>query len=189
MAHRKPRAVLLAALCAVLALPAGATAKREAVCKPESAAAASAVPREAAAEDLERAALCLINHERVTHGLARLKPHPRLSRAAVWHSHDMVRRDYFSHTSRNGKDVVDRLHKSHYLGGRFSWMVGENIAWGSGDRGTPRSIVQAWMDSPGHRQNMLSASFREIGIGVVKGAPGSASLPAATYTTTFGVRR
>ena len=48
---------------------------------------------------------------------------------------------------------------------------GENIAWGSGSRSTPRSIVRAWMASDGHWANILSAAFRDIGIGVSPGAP------------------
>lgn len=154
-----------------------------------AASAASAEPRTMPTIRVARAAVCLINDRRARHGLPLLRINARLSRAAKWHTHDMVRRNYFGHTSRRGRDVVDRLYGARYLGGRFSWSVGENLAWGSGRLGTPRAIVRAWMRSSGHRQNMLNGNFREIGIGVIAAAPTRTNLPAATYTTTFGVRR
>lgn len=182
---------LAALACALLLAPATASAaKHRPKCKPTTVAATSALPRAAVRPHLARAAICLINRRRVERGLRRLRLNRRLSRAAGRHTRDMVRRRYFSHVSRSGTDISDRLHRSGYLGGRFSWTVGENLAWGSGRRGTPRQIVRAWMHSPGHRRNMLSPRFREIGIGVRLGAPVriSASSPAATYTTTFGAR-
>jgi len=180
-----------AIVCMLLIAPAGASAakKHGATCKPATAAAASAVPRSAPTIRLARAAVCLVNHTRAVRGLPRLRLNQRLSRAAKSHSRDMVRRHYFGHVSRGGKDIVDRLHRSRYLGGRFSWMVGENLAWGSGIQGSPRRIVRSWMRSPGHRQNMLNPRFREIGIGVTLGSPVRTELVAATYTTTFGFRR
>jgi uncharacterized protein YkwD len=178
----------LAIVCALLAAPTSAAAKRGAICKPATTAATSTVPRKAPSIRLARAAVCLINHQRRARGLRRLRLNRRLSRAARWHSHDMVKRRYFDHVSRSGKDVVDRLYRSGYLGGRSSWTVGENLAWGTNVRGTPRQIVRAWMRSPGHRQNILNPRFREIGIGVRKGSPVGSGPPAATYTTTFGAR-
>jgi uncharacterized protein YkwD len=176
--------------CPLLIAPPGASAKRHALfCKPATTAAASTVPRKAPTARLSRAAVCLINQRRAARGLPRLRLNRNLSRAAVWHSHDMVHRRYFGHVSGTGRDVVDRLYRARYLGGRFSWRVGENLAWGSGQLGTPREIVRAWMRSAGHRENMLDPSFREIGIGVIKGSPVRTGLPAATYTATFGVRR
>jgi len=152
-------------------------------------AAASTAPGAAPSIRLARAAVCLINNRRTRRGMHRLRINHRLTRAAMWHTHDMVRRSYFGHVSKRGRDVVDRLYGAHYLGGRFSWAVGENLAWGSGNLGTPRQIVHAWMKSPGHRRNMLDRRYREIGIGVISRGPVRTDLPAATYTTTFGVRR
>ena len=95
----------------------------------------------------------------------------------------MVKRNYFAHVSKSGTDFVTRLTRTGYLRGARAWTVGENLAWGSGKRSTPREIVAAWMNSPGHRANILQRRFREIGIGVVFGAPRRASSTAATYTT------
>jgi uncharacterized protein YkwD len=186
-------AVVLCALLLALAPP-GADAARAKVsgylpnCQVAVAAATSA-PRTAPTIRLARAAVCLINNRRAKRGLPRLRINRRLSRAAMWHTHDMVRRNYFDHVSKRGRDVVDRLYRTHYLGGRFSWSVGENLAWGSGPLGTPRQIVRAWMRSSGHRRNMLNPRFREMGIGVLANGPVHTEQPAATYTTTFGIRR
>ena len=145
-------------------------------------------PGSAGQAQLESATVCLLNNARQQHGLGRLRANGRLSTAAAAHSGDMVRKRYFSHTSRTGRDVVDRLRNSGYIPGATSWVVGENIAWGSGGRSTPRSIVSAWMNSPGHRQNILSRRFREIGIGVAFDTPTGSYSTGATYTTTFGTR-
>ncbi len=186
--------VASAALCLTLLVPATADAAKVRISGhlPNchiAVAAASSAPRTAPTIRLARAAVCLINNRRTARGLSRLRINNRLSKAAKWHTHDMVHRSYFGHVSRRGRDVVDRLYGARYLGGRISWAVGENLAWGSGNRGTPREIVRAWMNSPGHRQNMLDRRFREIGIGVIANGPVRTDLPAATYTTTFGVRR
>jgi uncharacterized protein YkwD len=102
-----------------------------------------------------------------------------------------VRHDFFDHVSRvTGSTLVGRVKRTAYLARAQGWSLGENLAWGAGSRATPRETVQAWMRSPGHRQNILTRNFREIGVGVVLGAP--ADLPnglrAATYTTDFGAR-
>lgn len=185
--------VATSALCLALFVPATADAAKARIsghlpnCH-VAVAAASSAPRSAPTIRLARAAVCLINNRRTRRGLPRLRINNRLSKAAKWHTHDMVRRNYFGHVSSRGRDVVDRLYRTHYLGGRFAWSVGENLAWGSGWRGTPREIVRSWMNSPGHRANMLNRSYREIGIGVIANGPQRTELPAATYTTTFGVR-
>jgi uncharacterized protein YkwD len=130
--------------------------------------------------------LCLINAERAERGMRPLKLSRRLSRAARGHAGDMVRRNYFSHDSLSGSSFVDRIRHTGYLSGRGAWIVGENLAWGGGDRSSPESIVRAWMDSPGHRANILQRRFRQIGIGLVLGAPEWPGFPAATYATDFG---
>jgi uncharacterized protein YkwD len=146
-------------------------------------------PGAASEGELAKAAVCLINKQRARRGLRRLRVNSRLSEAARRHTVDMVRRNYFSHTSRSGSDVVDRLARTGYMRGARAWTVGENLAWGSGDRSTPREIMAAWMESPGHRANILRSRFREIGIGVVFEAPHNARGAAATYTTTFCARK
>jgi uncharacterized protein YkwD len=149
-------------------------------------AAADATASQAGKRALVRATLCVLNAERARHHLGRLRLSRELSSAARRHSHAMVRGKFFSHDSADGASFVDRIRSSGYLAGASGWFVGENIAYGSGSRSSPRSIGTAWMNSPPHRANILRDSFREIGIGVASGTPVGAG--GATYTTDFGRR-
>ena len=83
---------------------------------------------------------------------------------------------------------MGRIRAAHYLHGAGGWTLGENIAWGSWEYATPASIVDSWMHSPPHRANILSRAFREIGIGVARGAPVSGQDNGGTYVTDFGAR-
>ena len=127
--------------------------------------------------------ICLLNAERRRHGLSPLHVNKRLSLASRRHARSMAAHHYFAHG-----DFVGRIRAVHYLAGASSWIVGENIAWGSQRLGTPEAIVTAWMNSPPHRANILSRSFREIGIGVSRGAPVAGIDDGVTYATDFGKR-
>ena len=95
----------------------------------------------------------------------------RLQLAARRHAEDMVERDYFSHDSPGGRDLVDRIRRTGWPSGRSGWRAGEVLAWGTREAGTPRSIVAAWMRSPGHRRVLMDEGFDVAGIGVARGAP------------------
>lgn len=182
MALRRPGTALAAlAACLVLALPAQAAA---APCANGGARAG-----DASADRLAKASVCVLNKVRARRGLRKLRLNGRLSAAARRHTSDMVRHDFFGHVSRRSGSVVNRLSRTGYMRGARSWTIGENLAWGTGGRSTPVQIVRAWLRSPGHRANMLSSRFREIGVGVALEAPGHSSRPGATYTHTFGARR
>ena len=141
-------------------------------------------------EEVTRATLCLVNAERRARGLRQLRSSPRLARAALAHTREMVARKFFAHDSPTGASIGDRIRGTGYLAGTIAWTVGENLAWGSGSRALAREIVDAWMRSPGHRANILNGSFKEIGVGVVLGAPVPGAMPvAATYNADFGARR
>jgi uncharacterized protein YkwD len=152
--------------------------------------AANATPANATKREIVRATLCALNRERTHYGLKGLKLNRKLSRAARRHARDMAHRNYFSHDTLGGGSFVDRIRRTGYLSDANSWMVGENLAWGSRHNSRPSTIMRLWMNSPGHRANILNASFREIGIGVAYDAPvqGGGS-PAGTYATDFGFRR
>ena len=169
------------ALAAALSVSLAAAPAASAACANAGASAETATKRA-----LVRATLCVLNAERARHDLSALRLNRSLSTAAGRHSRAMVRERFFSHDSANGASFVDRIRATGYLAGATSWSVGENIAYGSGSRSTPRAIGRAWMNSPGHRANILSESFRQIGIGIATGTPlGSGG---ATYTTDFGRR-
>jgi uncharacterized protein YkwD len=133
------------------------------------------------------ATLCLLNGERADQGLAPLAANDRLATAAAAYAQDLVADSYFSHTGRDGSGVLDRIKRTGYLPDDRAWRIGENLAWGTGALATPASIMQAWMNSPGHRENILNARYREIGIGVVAGNPSRTDGAGATYATEFGV--
>ena len=175
----------LAGLAIALLAPVAPASAGQAPC-----ANANAMPGQASERVLSKAAVCLVNRERARRGMRTLRVNRRLSQAALAHTRDMVQKRYFEHVSRSGADVVDRLLSTGYLGRVRSWLVGENLAWGTESLSTPRQTVTNWMNSAGHRTNILTRRFREIGIGVVFHAPtASSERVAATYTTTFGSRR
>jgi uncharacterized protein YkwD len=148
---------------------------------PNPAPAADALP------PVAEATLCLLNGERADHGLAPLAANARLGAAASAYAQDLVAGSYFSHTGRDGSDVYDRIERTGYLQRGRGWSIGENLAWGTGALSMPASVMQAWMNSPGHRANILNPSYREIGIGIVAGNPARADGAGATYATEFGV--
>ena len=162
---------------------------------PQANAAVAACPAAASnpsGSDLRatrRTTLCLLNRERRNHGLPRLRANRKLVRSASRYSRDMVRRNFFSHVSPSGGTPTDRIRRGGYLRGARVWSIGENLAWGSGSYATPLGTVRAWMNSPGHRANILRPDYRAIGIGIAMGAPGARNAGAATYTTHFGRRR
>ena len=133
------------------------------------------------------ATLCLLNAERTARGLGTLTLDRRLQRAAVGHGGDMVANGYFAHEGRNGSRPADRIRAAGYLSSGGAWRIGENLAWGTGDFSTPRSIVAAWMSSAGHRANILLPAYREIGFGVIAGNPRSGAGAGAPFVNEFGV--
>jgi uncharacterized protein YkwD len=149
---------------------------------------ARSVPGPGGQRAAARTTLCLLNAERQRRGLRQIRLNRRLSAAARGHASDMVQRSYFSHDSLSGLTFLDRIRLTGYLATAVRWVVGENLAWGSRSRAAPAPIVHAWMRSPGHRANILRPGYRQIGLGVVAGAPARVEGPAATYVTEFGAR-
>jgi uncharacterized protein YkwD len=108
----------------------------------------------------EERTLRLHNRERKSRGLRALCVHPKLTKAARAHSASMIKKDYFGHGS-----VGRRLQRYGY-----NWRVyGENIAGGTGRYARPSNTFRRWMNSSGHRANILDRRFREIGIGTATG--------------------
>jgi uncharacterized protein YkwD len=175
---RRRRTSLTAALAVAALLT---TAAPAAACDNADAQISQASP-----STLRRATLCLVNKRRASHGLRRLRGDADLRQAAQRYARDMVERAFFSHVSPGGSDLVDRLKASGFISPSEAWLVGENLAWGSGELGSPRAIVRQWMHSPGHRANILQPRFRHVGIGIAAGAPQPGVGSAATYATNFG---
>jgi uncharacterized protein YkwD len=188
------RTTICMLLCAGLLLPATASAaepsapgKRAARTAQQGCAGADAMPTRANQRAMRAAILCLHNGIRAGRGLPRLRENARLNRAAVAHSRDMVSRGFFEHTTPGGSTMTDRIFRARYASRQQGWAFGENLAWGTGHLTTPRSVVRSWMDSPGHRSNILKRAYRELGVGVANGIPTDDRV-GATYTADFGVR-
>jgi uncharacterized protein YkwD len=130
--------------------------------------------------------LCLLNQERAAEGLAPLRYEARLELASQRHSEDMVRRRYFAHDTPDGVDPQARILATGYPANNA--YTGENLAWGERSESSPVEIVDAWMHSRGHRENILRPDFTEVGVGVVLGGgpKRDAAEVSATYTTDFG---
>ena len=137
----------------------------------------------------EKRTLDLHNRARVDRGLPRLCVHRVLTKAARAHSQEMLDKDYFSHDSYNGETAGERIARFGYTSkGYRYYKIGENIAWGSGSQGSPDSIFKSWMNSPGHKANIVHKDFREIGIGARTGTF-QGNTQSTMYTVDFGTRR
>lgn len=172
-------------VCIALALPASASAGAR--CKN-----ADIVPSKTNMTTVKKATLCLVNRERSRRGRRKLRSDGQLVKAAQRFSASMVRHRFFDHVSPGGSTLSSRVRRgTRYLRGPVRrWSLGENIAWGSGELATPSEIVDSWMNSSGHRRNILDRRFRHIGVGVATGAPDDVQGErAATYTTDFGFKR
>jgi uncharacterized protein YkwD len=119
----------------------------------------------------EKLVIQLVNKQRASRGLAPVRFHVALVKAARAHSAEMVHRRYFSHNSYSGASFSSRLiYYGYKRTGYSSWSAGECIAWGQGLLGTPQAIVSAWMHSSSHRAIILTARFRDVGVGVHSGS-------------------
>jgi uncharacterized protein YkwD len=138
---------------------------------------------------LDEATMCLVNQVRARGGELPLRVNAQLTQVAQQHSEDMVGEDYFSHTTPSGETQLERVMASGYIpNSQVGYTVGENIAWGTLYLATPSAIVAAWIASPEHLANILSAEYRDSGIGVVAAVPASLGdgQAGAIYTQDFG---
>jgi uncharacterized protein YkwD len=161
-------------------------------------AQAPAQPRQPAAPPVpttptgyENVLLREINQVRSQNGLGALRSSAPLAEAAEFHSKSMASRGFFAHESPDGSSFWKRVERFYPSRGYGYWSAGENLAYGSPSMSAD-GAVRAWMGSPGHRANILSTSWTEIGIGAVHVDSASGvygGRPATIITTDFGVRR
>ncbi|MFT5871191.1 MAG: putative YkwD family protein/spore coat assembly protein SafA [Clostridium sp.] len=124
------------------------------------------VPSSTVTTTLEGQVVVLVNKERAKVGLAPLKANWELSRVARYKSQDMIDKNYFSHTSPTYGSPFDMMKN---FGIKYM-SAGENIAYG---QPTPASVMTGWMNSAGHKANILSKNYTEIGVGVAKKSDGT----------------
>jgi uncharacterized protein YkwD len=152
------------------------------------AAASAGIGR---ADELEAPILRELNRVRAEHRLPLLRPSRPLARAADFHALSMARRGYFAHKSFDGTSFDRRVARFYPVGRSAYWAVAENLLWASPTL-TPLRAVQLWLESPGHRRNILSPRYRELGVAAVRAsaAPGLfGGLEVTIVVTDFGVRR
>ncbi|MFY9825379.1 MAG: CAP domain-containing protein [Thermoanaerobaculia bacterium] len=124
--------------------------------------------------------LAAVNAERKRHGAPPLTANARLDQAAQRHAADMLARNYFSHGSPEGRTVSERAKDAGY-----DWRaIGENIAEG---QTSIAEVMKTWMNSPGHRHNILDRDFRELGAGLALGRNKAGY--KVEWVQVFGARR
>jgi uncharacterized protein YkwD len=128
-------------------------------CKKPSTGARTTGTRTAGASSAETEVVRLTNRARAAGGCKPLTHDAKLRTAADRHSADMAAKGYFDHTSQSGRSAGDRIATAGFAPVR-TW--GENIAMG---QRTAASVVQGWLDSPGHRANIMNCKFTHIGVG------------------------
>ncbi|MFF4319207.1 CAP domain-containing protein [Streptomyces sp. NPDC001568] len=118
--------------------------------------------------------VALVNQERAKAGCSALTVNDKLTAAAQNHSQDMASHSNMSHTGSDGSDPGQRITRAGY-----NWSTyGENVAYGYG---SPEQVMNGWMNSPGHKKNILNCSFKEIGVGLAQ--------PNSYWTQAFGATR
>jgi uncharacterized protein YkwD len=139
---------------------------------------------EAPAESQEQTMRCMVDFARRQAGLGGLTDSEALDLSAVEKTRDIFECDSFSHFAC-GREFSYWIRESGYMS-TACWHVGENLAWGTGEYATVRSIFQAWMRSPDHRKNILG-EYEELGmsvqVGTLEGQPGT-----RVWTQHFGTR-
>ncbi|MBL7253943.1 CAP domain-containing protein [Paractinoplanes lichenicola] len=137
---------------------------------PAFAATSAEAPKKAAAVDqvaYENEVVKLTNAERTARGCKALRIDDRLVKAARAHSEDMVKQRFFDHTGSDGSNFVTREVRAGYPRNGAS---AENIAYGYR---TPQQVVTGWMNSSGHRKNILNCSSIAVGVGLAMTSNGT----------------
>ena len=144
------------------------------------------VPTAANVSQVRQATLCLINERRKSSNLPKLRSNGTLTRLAQSYASQMGREHFFSHTAPDGSTETTRVKQTSYFKGASSWRVGENIAQAPTGNDTPAMIMQIWMNSAGHRANILNRRLRDVGLGHILVTPSGDA--GSTPRRSFGGR-
>jgi uncharacterized protein YkwD len=140
-------------------------------------------------QGLDAAILARMNAARAAYGLGPLRRNAELAVAARHHSLEMARGGYFAHASPDGGSFAGRVREWYRVVGR-RWAVGENLLWSTPSIGGLKA-VNLWLASPGHRENVLGRSWKDVGCAAVHvaDAPGVYGYqPVTVVTCDFGRR-
>jgi len=119
-------------------------------------------PQTPAIAEMETRVRQQINQIREEHGLEPLEPNEKLAGVARDYSRQMAEHDFFSHTGVDGKQAGERARAA----GIAYWVVGENLFKSTNAPQPVPLSIEGWMNSPGHRDNILHADYRETGVGI-----------------------
>lgn len=147
--------------------------------KPSMKNTPAVTPQLLAQSDFQAQLLQLLNAERQKIGAPPLRISSQLAQAAQRHADDMANNNFLSHEGSDGSTMESRIQETGYA---FS-AIAENVA---GGQPTPESVIQTWLNSSGHRRNMLNPEYTEIGIGY---ATNSSSQYTHYWTQVFGTPR
>lgn len=187
-------AATLAACALLLVLPATDAAAKRASKHARCADSNLVIQNAKQQPRLERATRCLINHERRRRGLKTLRKNSDLQKSAAWQAGDMLSNEYFDHKRPGGPEFAERVLITGYADDANGYLIGENLAWASAPRATPRKIVAMWMRSRAHRRNLLTRGFRDQGLatrwspGGVGGDYAKSGGPFVIFVSQFGRR-
>src|SRR3954447_16465618 len=156
-----------------------------------SAQASAACPTDldvptAASPDAVMALLCDINTLRGQAGLRPLRWDWHLWVGAQRMAQEIGQEHFFAHVTPDGRNVADRMEPTGYIPDTPTWVLSENLGWGNNAVSSPLAIALGWMNSPGHRENMMDPDMRDIGIGMAEATldPGDGFI----YVADFGTR-
>jgi uncharacterized protein YkwD len=182
---------LVAALSmlAALPMPAGAQAT-SAIRRSPSCGDVNLRPTSANPARIDAATLCLIDRIRAAHHLRPLRANHELQTVATTLVGGMVRRNYYNDNSPSGQSPGSLIATIPYGAHAASLSTAQDLGWGTLSDATPAGIVRAWMSSPPHREIILTASFRDAGVGVAPAVPSvlRRGQHGATYAVEFGRR-
>jgi uncharacterized protein YkwD len=187
-------AVLGAVLICALSMPASATASsakgRASKARASSCAYANLRPSAAERSRVDAATLCLIDRVRAAHHLRPLRANSELQSVATTLVGGMVRRNYYNDNSPSGQSPGSLIATIPYGAHAASLSTAQDLGWGTLSDATPAGMVRAWMSSPPHREIILTAAFRDAGVGVAPAVPEviGRGTHGATYAVEFAAR-
>jgi uncharacterized protein YkwD len=142
--------------------------------------------------DFDAAVLCEINQQRTQNGFATLRPNGLLHDAAWIYATSMLSGDFYDHYGclngrNNCSNPIGRLRFLGYIRPGWAWVVGETLRGAHPDTSTPNAVVDAWMESPLHREELLKPRFRDVGVASVNGVTDNfPSTDGVTVAAEFG---
>ena len=186
----RPPRILLLCFCAALAGTAVSSARSAddpyaALLAPSGVCGAAADQLSLDQPSARLAMNCLTNYARTQSGLTPLQPSSVLDDAGQAKLAADLSCAEFSHTPC-GRPFTAVFEA--YVQGATGYAVGENIAWGTGSYGTPRQAMNGWLHSTGHRENILNADYRELGIGYLSDQTFEGYSGASLWSQEFGAR-